>query len=740
MPSTERMIAIRPSRPVRRRKAKRASVRWSVDQVERLFALPFPELLFRAQEAHRAHHARNTVQLSTLISLKTGGCPEDCGYCPQAKRYHTGVAEHALLDLDAVVAAAGAAKAQGATRFCMGAAWRQPKERDLEPVLAMVREVKALGLETCCTLGMLQDGQADKLKAAGLDFYNHNLDTAPEYYGDVITTRAYQDRLDTLDRVRDAGIGVCCGGIVGMGESPAQRAGLIAQLANMDPYPESVPINHLVQVEGTPLHERYQRRQHARSPGLRPHDRGRADHDAESDGAIVRGAARTGRRHPGALLRRGRQFDLLRRQAAHDRQSRGRSRPLAVRQIGTDARLVTAGLIAGLERDLAVRDAAGLRRIRRTLASAQGPRVVVDGRELVAFASNDYLGLANHAEVVAAARDGAARWGVGAGASHLVCGHFAPHAALESEIAAFVRPCGGAGALTFSSGYLANLALLTALAGRGDAIFADRLNHACLNDGALLSRAEFVRYPHGDVAALARRLAASTARRKLIATDAVFSMDGDLAPLPALFALAEEFDAWLVVDDAHGFGVLGAGQNAGRGTLAHFGLESERIVTMGTLGKAAGAAGAFVAAHPAVIETLTQTARSYIFTTAAPPLIAEALRASLRIVRDDDARRAHLFALVARFRSRMRGTPWKLLDSQTPIQPVVVGANATAVELAGALWERGFWVPAIRPPTVPVGTARLRITLTAAHADADVDALAAALADLAPEYARAQRA
>ena len=271
---------------------------------------------------------------------------------------------------------------------------------------------------------------------------------------------------------------------------------------------------------------------------------------------------------------------------------------------------MTSALIADLERGLAAREAAGLQRIRRTLASPQGARVVVDGRELVAFASNDYLGLANHPEVVAAAREGAARWGAGAGASHLICGHFVPHAALETELAAFVRPCAGARALTFSSGYLANLAILTALAGRGDAIFADRLNHACLNDGALLSRAEFVRYPHADAAALRHRLAASKAKRKLIATDAVFSMDGDLAPLPALCALAEEFDAWLVVDDAHGFGVLGARENGGRGTLAHFGLASERIVYMGTLGKAAGVAGAFVAAHPAVIETLLQTARS----------------------------------------------------------------------------------------------------------------------------------
>jgi 8-amino-7-oxononanoate synthase len=397
---------------------------------------------------------------------------------------------------------------------------------------------------------------------------------------------------------------------------------------------------------------------------------------------------------------------------------------------------VPTELIGELARGLAAREAEGLTRRRRTVDSVRGARVVVDGRELVAFASNDYLGLAHHPAVVAAARDGATRWGAGAGASHLVCGHFVSHAQLEADLAAFVRPCMGARALTFSSGYLANLAILTALAGRGDAIFADRLNHACLNDGAQLSRAEFIRYPHGDVAALDRRLAASKARRKLIATDAVFSMDGDLAPLPALCALADAYDAWLIVDDAHGFGVLGTGGDAGRGALAHFGLASERIVYMGTLGKAAGVAGAFVAAHPAVIETLIQTARPYIFTTAAPPLLAEALRASLKIIRGDAARHAHLSAMIARFRGRMRALPWTLLDSQTAIQPLVVGGNAAAVGLAGALWERGFWVPAIRPPTVPKGTARLRITLSAAHSQADVDALADAFAALAEESAR----
>lgn len=229
-------------------------IRWTLSDIRTLFDLPFNDLLYQAQTIHRAYFNANQIQLSTLISIKTGGCAEDCGYCPQAARYHTDVESEATLTLDKVIAAAEAAKAQGATRFCMGAAWRSPKQKDIDSVLPMIKAVKDMGLEACATLGMLNEGQAEQLRDAGLDYYNHNLDTSPEFYGEIISTRKYSDRLNTIDKVRDAGLHVCCGGIVGMGESREVRAGLVAQLANMHPYPESVPINNLVQVEGTPLH------------------------------------------------------------------------------------------------------------------------------------------------------------------------------------------------------------------------------------------------------------------------------------------------------------------------------------------------------------------------------------------------------------------------------------------------------------------------------------------------------
>lgn len=381
-------------------------------------------------------------------------------------------------------------------------------------------------------------------------------------------------------------------------------------------------------------------------------------------------------------------------------------------------------LIAQLQDKLAALDDDHRRRRCPVLDSPQGPHVRIDGRDYLAFASNDYLGLANHPALVAAARDGALRWGVGGGASHLVAGHSAAHAALEQALADWLRlPA----ALLFSSGYQANLAVITALVGRGDAVFADRLNHASLNDACLLSRAEFKRFAHHDLAQLERLLAASTAPTKLIAVDAVYSMDGDCAPLAALLALAERFDAWLYVDDAHGFGVLGEG----RGSVVEAGVHSERLIQMVTLGKAAGVAGAAVAAHAVVIDWLVNSARPFIFTTSTSPLLAHTVQASLRLMADEPERRAALRARMAELKHQLAGLPWTLLPSDTPIQPLLIGGNAEALAVSAGLRARGIWVPAIRPPTVPPGSARLRIALSAAHQPQDIVRLADALRELA---------
>lgn len=363
----------------------------------------------------------------------------------------------------------------------------------------------------------------------------------------------------------------------------------------------------------------------------------------------------------------------------------------------------------------------GLLRTRRVLESAQGAHVTVDGKHYLSFCSNDYLGLANHPDLIAAAQQGAARYGVGAGASHLVSGHSAAHHELEARLADFV---GQPAALLFSTGYMANIGVIGALLGRHDAVFADKLNHASLNDAALLSRAKLQRYPHLDMQALDAMLAASKAPRKLVATDTVFSMDGDIAPLPELLALCERHDAWLLLDDAHGFGVLG---EHGQGALAHCGIASPRIIYMATLGKAAGVFGAFVAGAPELIQTLVQRARSYIYTTAAPPMLASALAASLELIAAEDWRRRHLGQLIAHLKQSLKLRRWHLLPSVTPIQPVVIGPNAETVAVSEALRERGILVPAIRPPTVPKGQARLRISLSAAHSIEDVERLAQAL-------------
>jgi 8-amino-7-oxononanoate synthase len=367
-------------------------------------------------------------------------------------------------------------------------------------------------------------------------------------------------------------------------------------------------------------------------------------------------------------------------------------------------------------------------RTRRIIDGPQDASMLVDGKRVISYASNDYLGLANHPKVVEAAMRALKRYGLGGAASHMVSGHMRAHHELEEKLADYV---GLPKALLFSSGYTANIGILSALAGRGDTIFADKLNHASLTDGALLSRANFKRYPHCDLAKLETMLTdAKRGGRKLIVTDSVFSMDGDIAPLQELLKLAEKYDALLVIDDAHGFGVLGY---RGKGALEHFNLNSERIVYMATLGKAAGGYGAFVAGHEDIVEWILQSARTYIFTTATPPAIAAAMQASLAVMQEDRERLKHLRTLIDFFGDSLKLQFARLPYSQTAIQPIIVGDNATALAFAEALRERHMLVPAIRPPTVPKGTARLRVSITAAHSADDLFDLITALTDLEVE-------
>lgn len=395
---------------------------------------------------------------------------------------------------------------------------------------------------------------------------------------------------------------------------------------------------------------------------------------------------------------------------------------------------MTHPLLDPLSAKLADIDAQGLRRKRLSAETPCQPHLVVDGKPMLAFNSNDYLGLAAHPEVVEALKEGASLYGAGSGASHLISGHSQAHVRLEEKLAAMLSPyLESARALYFCTGYMANLGILSALAdsAQGDiTVFSESLNHASLIDGIRLSRAAVKPYPHCDTQALGDLLKACTSRCKVVVTDSVFSMDGDIAPVRELLALCEQHGAWLVVDDAHGFGVLGA---TGCGILEEHQLSSSNLIYMGTLGKSAGVGGAFVAAHDTFIDWMVQRSRPYIYTTAAPPALAHALLTSLRIILGDEgkARRAHLQGLVQQFSTAPIPKGWTRLVSGTAIQPLIIGSNADVLHASAALQAQGLWITAIRAPTVPVGTARLRITLSAAHTTADVSQLIQTMGSLA---------
>ncbi|TNF92910.1 MAG: 8-amino-7-oxononanoate synthase [Gammaproteobacteria bacterium] len=692
---------------------------WQVKEIQALFELPFNDLLFQAQQIHRSFFDPNAVQVSTLLSVQTGGCPEDCGYCPQSIHHKAEVDVHALMSLEEVQEKARAARAAGASRLCMGAAWRQPKERDFARILEMVKSVKAEGLETCVTLGMLTTDQTQRLKVAGLDYYNHNLDTSEAFYDQIITTRTYQDRLDTLENVREAGVHVCCGGIIGLGEEVSDRVGMLHTLATMEKHPESVPINQLVQVEGTPLQ-----------------DAGPVDPIE-----FVRVIAVTRILMPASVVRlsagREQMSDELQAlcflagansvfygekllttpnpDQAHDRALFNRLGQWIRPSQGSE------GLPeVQLSERLADRHARKLYRNRRVVEGPQSIYLKIDGHDVVSFCSNDYLGLANHPHVRAAFVRATEQYGVGAGAAHLITGHTRAHHQLEEELAEFT---GRDRALLFSTGYMANLGVLSAINGRQDRIYQDKLNHASLIDGGLLSQAKVYRYAHLDMDGLVSRLEDDSPAGGTIVTDGVFSMEGDIAPLDQLARIADEAGLMLMVDDAHGLGVLG---NHGAGSIQHFGLSQHQVpIMMGTLGKAIGTFGAFVAGSAELIESLIQFARSYVYTTAPPAAIAEATRAAIRLIQEDSERRERLQQNILRFRKGIEQIGFPAGMYTTAIQIVAMPDAGKALSVQQSLEEQGWLVSAIRPPTAP--DARLRVTLSSEHKDQDVDGLLGAL-------------
>ena len=734
--------------------------RWTLEEIRRIYQQPLLPLIEQAHDVHRQAYPKGEVQLCRLLSIKTGGCPEDCAYCPQSARHETELDATRLMSNEDVIAAARQAKEEGSTRFCMGAAWRQVKDGpEFDRVLGMVHSVADLGLEVCCTLGMLTENQAQRLAEAGLTAYNHNLDTSPEYYSQIITTRTYEDRLRTLERVRNAGITVCCGGIIGMGESDEDRIRLLHVLATMKKPPESVPINALVPVEGTPLAGRPPVdvfefvRAIATARILMPHSKvrlsaGRLSLSPEAQALCFYAGANSifvgdkllttpnpGYNDDHELLRT---LGLLPEPAYSSPDTvKGEAHPAPQPETNP----VQEPLERTLERELKQLEAQT--RLRR-LRAPQGED----------FCSNDYLGLAQHPKVREALQQALhAGIDLGSTGSRLVRGDHPAFTELEEKFAAFR---GTETALYFSSGFAANTAVLSALIGRNDLVFSDELNHASLIDGMRLSGAQRVLVPHLDVAALEQAMqqhAAPANGRRFLVVESVYSMEGDRAPLQSLVDLCRREQVELIVDEAHATGLFGP---HGEGLLAEKGLGKAALVSIHPCGKALGAAGALVACSSVVREYLVNRARPFIYSTAPSPLAAVQLSAALEVVRDEPERREQVFTLAKSLRGTLQqagltlGTPraskpvlskdgfLPLMkvgcssvetthDARVPIIPVRLGRDEVAVAVAQELETEGFDVRAIRPPTVPEGTARLRVTVHAGQTQPQVDRFAATL-------------
>ena len=727
---------------------------WTLPQVSHVYRLPLFELIAQAHALHVQYHPKGEVQLCHLLSVKTGGCPEDCAYCPQAARYHTGVEAAPLLSHAEVLAAAERARAAGSTRFCMGAAWRHVKDGpEFDRVLEMVRDVAGLGLEVCCTLGMLGPQQAERLAAAGLTAYNHNLDTSPEFYGHIISTRTYDDRLRTIDNVRRAGISVCCGGILGMGESETDRISLLYTLANLNPPPESIPINALVPVAGTPLAEQPEPpaaieafefiRAIATARVLMPRSKvrlsaGRLALSREAQALCFYAGANSifvgdkllttpnpDQDHDRALLQ------LLGLQAEPPT-------PAARRHAAPAGSGPTAGQPARLTMEAAWQSDLDADRRRARCRTLPPPVAADDDFCTNDFCSNDYLGLTRHpairAAVARALRDDGDGMALGSTGSRLVSGNHPAITALEAEFAAWR---GTEAALFYSSGYAAGVGVLSTLLRRQDIVFSDAHNHASLIDGMRLSGAQRVIVPHNDVAAFSaalRRHPAMGDQRRFLVVESLYSMDGDWAPLAELADACACAGVAMIVDEAHATGITGPG---GAGCVAARpeinDIEDVVVATLHPCGKALGAAGALVAGSRLLRDYLINHSRSFVFSTAPPPILAVQISAAIRVIQQEPELARELAAQARRLREQLTAQGWAPGgDPGSPIVPLVLGSDEAALEAAAALTAAGFAVRAIRPPSVPEGTARLRLTVHTGHAAPHPDA-ARRLAALLPQ-------
>lgn len=698
---------------------------WDIEEIRAIYQMPLLSLVLRASEVHRSNHREGEVQCCQIINVKVGGCEEDCSYCAQSSRYTTHISPQAMLSVEDVVKEARGAKEQGITRVCLSAAWREVKDgKAFNTVLDMVTAVKAIGVEVCSTLGMLEQKHIDRLKDAGIYAINHNLDTSPEFYDKVITTRNQDDRLDTIARVRASGVTVCSGGIIGMGESLEDRLSMLQTLSSLDPHPESVPINLLVRIPGTPLEKipkptaweliRMVATARIMMPGSMVRlSGGRIELSLSQQALCFLAGANSIHVGPKLLITKNPEHHIDR--------DMFRTLGLSQRPPYDAEEAVSAPLLKTIEQQM--KDALDKRHeqgIYRSLSVVE---------DLVDLTSNDYLGLARSQPLLQTieshfrdlVKEGGIRPIVGATGSRLLTGNTAYVETLESDLATFHRAEAG---LLFNSGYTANVGLLGAVINKNDTIILDTQVHASTWEGAKVSGARQMLFRHNDTAHLSAQLK-KVQGRVFVCVESLYSMNGDIAPLDAICDLCDQHGAHLIVDEAHATGLFGP---EGRGIVSAHKLEKRVFARLHTFGKALGMHGAIVLGSQTLRDFLVNFSRPLIYTTAFPLHTLVSIRCAYEAMRHADAERQHLQALIHAFKTKIIEANLSVLTSSTPIQSIRIGNAERARMLSGLLASKGLDVRAILSPTVRRGEECLRICLHAFNQIPDLERLVAVLA------------